>query len=88
MQTTNKPVKRFALAVDDKAIQKLLSDIESANTGKNTKWATSVFDEWRKFLIYFGVDDLNIWLLRYVIEVRKTGSPYPSNCLSGTIRAA
>ena len=37
MQTTNKPVKRFALAVDDKAIQKLLSDIESAPTPGRTQ---------------------------------------------------
>ncbi|XP_041350763.1 uncharacterized protein LOC121369771 [Gigantopelta aegis] len=80
---------RFALPVDDEAIQRLLFDTESANTWKNTKQALGVFEDWRDQqvddipdLTHFSVEDINKWLSRLLIEVRKAdGSPYPPKSL-------
>ena len=83
---------RFGPICDDDTIRKLVKDTESKNTRKNTGWSKTTFDAWRQYrakngsfvpdLQDMGVCDINKWLSKFVVEVRrKDGAPYPPRSL-------
>lgn len=91
-QCEQEETARFAF-VEDPDVSNLITSIESKNTRKNTKWAFSVFMEWRKArmatketvipeLALFDTENINSLLGKFVIEARKKdGSPYPPRSL-------
>ena len=69
------------------------------NTGKGTKWALKVFEQWRdnrnrssqgqcpeNLLVEPSIQQLNYWLSRFVVEVRREdGKPYPASSISNIL---
>ena len=71
----------------------------SPDTGKATKWALKVFEQWRdnrnrssqgqcpeNLLVEPSVQQLNYWLSSLVVEVRREdGKPYPASSISNIL---
>lgn len=88
---------RFASAVGEKDIKDRIEETVPKNTKKSTKWAQNVFSEWKSERIrkhsdpedinipelqFLTVEDVNFWLSRFIMEVRKKdGSYYPPKSL-------
>lgn len=77
---------RFGKPVDDGDLNELISEAIPPNTKKSTSWAMKVFDEWQKSrnengevipeLAVFTVEDVNHWLTRFIVEVRKLNADF------------
>ena len=87
-------VQRFGPRVTSSQIVALQQTAVPANTKKNTSWAINVWDDWAAyrmrqdptdcppFLFTMQLSELNDWLCRFVVEVRrKDGKHYPPNTL-------
>jgi hypothetical protein len=85
---------RFGPRVTASEIAALQETAVPANTKKNTSWAVNVWNEWSAYrrrqdpsdfppcLLTMQVSELNEWLSRLVVEVRrKDGKFYPPNTL-------
>ena len=80
--------RRFAAAVSDDDLQKLINSQANPNTRRNTKWSVELFNKWRASrenvpcMKEMNAEMLNYWLQRFVLEVRKQdGSEYPPRTL-------
>ena len=82
--------KQFVTPLAEEKMSKVCEDYTPANTAKNTTWALRVFTECdnerdglecpKELLEKPSADQLNYWLSRFVVEVRRVdGSPYPSS---------
>ena len=85
---------RFGPLVTESQVTALQKAAVPMNTKKNTNWACKVWSEWaanRKLecptawpphLMIIKPCELNLWLSRFVLEVRRQdGQPYPPNTL-------
>ena len=95
---------RFTAPHSPTTMRKICQGYIPPNTSKSTSWAVRVFQSWReqrnksiselcpeKLLEEPTVENLNYWLSRFVIEVRREdGKPYPpasiNNILAGLYR--
>ena len=79
--------------VDNDEIERLIEEGKSKNTDKNTRWALGTFEAWRiqrnstgneniPDLLQMSTNDVNSWLARFVVEVRRVdGKEYPAHTL-------
>ena len=85
---------RFGPLVTQSQITAVQNSGVPVNTKKNTSWAVNVWTEWADYrrkrcptecpphLLTIQACELNDWLCRFVLEVRrKDGKPYPPNTL-------
>lgn len=84
--------ERFGNVTSEDDLNELISETTPKNTKKQTKWASNVFNQWRSFrtahgdmvpeLHAFTEADVNKWLSRFIVEVRKkNGDFYPPKSL-------
>lgn len=92
-------VDRFTKPTSPSSMDRICRGYVPPNTGKATKWALKVFDDWRharnatseeqcpeNLLIEPEVDKLNYWLSRFVVETRREdGQPYPPSSISNIL---
>ncbi|ESO99880.1 hypothetical protein LOTGIDRAFT_158036 [Lottia gigantea] len=74
-------VERFQTQVSQFEIDTLIHSQTNANTRKNTKWSLNIFNEWRKCrskgdndipeLQDMTAEELDYWLQRFIVELRK-----------------
>ncbi|XP_055956187.1 zinc finger MYM-type protein 2-like [Patella vulgata] len=74
-------VERFQTPVSQVEIDTLIHSQTNANTRKNTKWSLNIFNEWRKCrskgdndipeLQDMTAEELDYWLQRFLVELRK-----------------
>ena len=85
---------RFGPLVTQSQITAVQNSGVPVNTKKNTSWAVNVWTQWADYrrhrcptecpphLLTIQTCELNDWLCRFVLEVRrKDGKPYPPNTL-------
>ena len=90
------PRSRFGRPVTESQITATQKASVPFNTKKNTNWGVNVWKDWSKYreqtcsapeehpphILTCQVSELNNWLCRFVLEVRrKDGKPYPPNTL-------
>ena len=90
------PISRFGRPVTESQITAAQKASVPSNTKKSTNWAVNVWKEWSKYreqtcstpeehpphILTCQVNELNNWLCRFVLKVRrKDGKPYPPNIL-------
>ena len=76
---------RFGKPASDEDIKNLVDGQKNCNADKNTKWALSVFNAWRKERgsdIPELIANMNFWLSRFIMEASKRGAgDYPQKSL-------